>query len=131
MPAFREAAAAFVASEFGYPAGPENIVVASGAKPFEQYFAEAFLDPGDGVLVFSPHFPTYIPNLERRQARAVLVPLKVEHAFRPRAEDVRQLPGHRSAAARDLPEFAPQPDRRRGDARGPGRPSPTWSGAPT
>ena len=65
LPTFREAAAVFVASEFGYSAGPENIVVASGAKPFEQYFAEALLDPGDGVLVFSPHFPTYLPNLER------------------------------------------------------------------
>jgi aspartate aminotransferase len=91
LPRFREAAASFVASEFGYPAGPENIVVASGAKPFEQYFAEALLDPGDGVLVFSPHFPTYVPNLDRRQARAVLAPLKVEHGFRPQAEDVRHF----------------------------------------
>ena len=40
----------------------ENVVVASGAKPFEQYFAEALLDPGDGVLIFSPHFPTYVPE---------------------------------------------------------------------
>ncbi len=91
LPRLRAAAAAFVASEFGYAARPENIVVASGAKPFEQYFAEALLDPGDGVLVFSPHFPTYIPNLERRQARAVLVPLRVEHAFRPRVEDVKHF----------------------------------------
>ena len=66
----------------------ENIVVGSGAKPFEQFFAEAVLDPGDGVLVFSPQFPTYVPNLERRGARAVLVPLKVENEFRPSAEDV-------------------------------------------
>jgi aspartate aminotransferase len=91
LPRLREAAARFVSSEFGYPAGPENIVVASGAKPLEQYFAEAVLDPGDGVLVFSPQFPTYVPNLERRQARAVLVPLRVENAFRPRAEDVKQF----------------------------------------
>jgi len=91
LPRFREVAAAFVASEFGVPARPENIVVASGAKPFEQYFGEAILDPGDGVLVFSPHFPTYVPNLERRQARAVLVPLKVEHGFRPQAEDVKRF----------------------------------------
>ena len=62
--------------------------MASGAKPFEQYFAEAFLESGDGVLIFSPHFPTYQPNLERRGARAVLVPLRPEHQFRPRAEDV-------------------------------------------
>jgi aspartate aminotransferase len=91
LPRFREAAARFVASEFGYQAGPENIVVASGAKPFEQYFAEALLDPGDGVLVFSPHFPTYVPNLDRRGARAVLVPLRVEDAFRPRVEDVKHF----------------------------------------
>ena len=40
LPRLREAAATFVAREFGYPAGPENIVVASGAKPFEQYFSK-------------------------------------------------------------------------------------------
>ena len=78
LPEFRAAAARFVTAEFGYAATAENVVVASGAKPFEQYFAEAVLDPGDGVLVFSPQFPTYVPNLQRRGARAVLVPLRVE-----------------------------------------------------
>ena len=81
----------FVSAEFGYSVTAENIVVGSGAKPFEQYFAEAVLDPGDGVLVFSPQFPTYIPNLERRGARAVLAPLQVEHDFRPSAEAVRRF----------------------------------------
>jgi aspartate aminotransferase len=91
LPEFRAAAARFVSREFGYRVTAENIVVGSGAKPFEQYFAEAVLDPGEGVLVFSPQFPTYIPNLERRGARAVLAPLKVEDAFRPTAEAVRQF----------------------------------------
>jgi aspartate aminotransferase len=91
LPGFRAAAARFVTAEFGYSASAENIVVASGAKPFEQYFAEAILDPGDGVLVFSPQFPTYVPNLERRGARAVLAPLKVENQFRPSAEDVQKF----------------------------------------
>ncbi len=91
LPEFRSAAARFVSAEFGYAVSAENIVVASGAKPFEQFFAEAILDPGDGVLVFSPQFPTYVPNLERRGARAVLVPLVVERQFRPSAEDVRHF----------------------------------------
>jgi aspartate aminotransferase len=91
LPSFRAAAARFVSREFGYSVTAENIVVGSGAKPFEQYFAEAVLDPGDGVLVFSPQFPTYIPNLERRGARAVLAPLRVEHDFRPSAEAVRRF----------------------------------------
>jgi aspartate aminotransferase len=85
---FRAAAARLVNAEFGYDVTAANVVAASGAKPFEQYFAEAFLDPGDGVLVFSPHFPTYVPNLDRRGARAVLAPLRAEDQFRPRAEDV-------------------------------------------
>ena len=83
LPEFREAAARAVRAEFGVPASAENVVVASGAKPFEQYFAEALLDPGDGVLIFSPHFPTYVPNLQRRGARAVLAPLAAEHGSAP------------------------------------------------
>ena len=35
----------------------ENIVAGPGGKTFEQFFCETFLDPGDGVLVFSPYFP--------------------------------------------------------------------------
>jgi aspartate aminotransferase len=88
LPEFRGAAATFVDKEFGLDVSAENVVVASGAKPFEQYFAEALLDPGDGVLIFSPHFPTYVPNLERRGVRAVTVPLLAENDFRPRASDV-------------------------------------------
>jgi aspartate aminotransferase len=91
LPEFRAAAARFVSAEFGYSVTAENIVVASGAKPFEQYFAEALLDPGDGVLVFSPQFPTYLPNLQRRGARAVFAPLKIENAFRPSVVDVKQF----------------------------------------
>ncbi len=91
LPEFRAAAARFVSTEFGYSVTAENVVVGSGAKPVEQFFAEAVLDRGDGVLVFSPQFPTYVPNLERRGARAVLVPLSVEHEFRPSAEAVRRF----------------------------------------
>jgi aspartate aminotransferase len=91
LPEFRGAAAQFVSAEFGYAVTGENIVVGSGAKPFEQFFAEAVLDPGDGVLIFSPQFPTYVPNLQRRGARAVLAPLQVEREFRPSAEDVRRF----------------------------------------
>ncbi|SFJ47456.1 pyridoxal phosphate-dependent aminotransferase [Planctomicrobium piriforme] len=91
LPEFRAAAAAFVSSEFGIPAKAENIVVAPGAKVFEQYFCEAFLNPGDSVLVFSPHFPTYLPNIQRRGATAVLCPLRQETSFRPQLEDVKRF----------------------------------------
>src|SRR5205807_3371370 len=54
---------------------------------------EAFLDPGDGVLVFSPHFPTFLPNIERRQARAVLAPLRQEDEFRPDVSAIERFLG--------------------------------------
>jgi aspartate aminotransferase len=80
---FREAAAQNYFKEFGIPVTADNIVVGPGAKCFEQFFCETVLDAGDAVLVFSPQFPTYLPNIERRGAHAVTVPLKQEHAFRP------------------------------------------------
>jgi aspartate aminotransferase len=83
LPSFREVVAQNYFREFGIPVTADNVVVGSGAKCFEQFFCEAVLDPGDAVLVFSPHFPTYGPNIERRGARAVYVPLKQERAFRP------------------------------------------------
>jgi aspartate aminotransferase len=91
LPEFRKAAANFVRSEFGIPAQMENIAVAPGAKPFEQFFCETFLEPDDGVLVFSPHFPTYPPNIYRRNARMVLTPLELRHEFRPQLSDIEDF----------------------------------------
>ena len=91
IPEFREAAAKFVSDEFNIPAVAGNVVAGPGAKVFEQFFCEAFLDPGDGVLVFSPFFPTYIPNIERRGARAVLTPLKQSNGFRPEVSAIERF----------------------------------------
>ena len=91
LPEFREAAAKFVSREFNIPAAKENIVVGPGAKIFEQFFCEAFLNPGDAVLVFSPHFPTYVPNIERRGARPVFSALAQSREFRPNLDAVEKF----------------------------------------
>ena len=91
IPQFRQAAARFVRNEFDIPAKAENIVAGPGAKVFEQYFCEAVLNPGDGVLVFSPYFPTYVPNIERRGARAVMFPLLQSNRFRPDVADIERF----------------------------------------
>ncbi|HMO23273.1 MAG TPA: pyridoxal phosphate-dependent aminotransferase [Candidatus Melainabacteria bacterium] len=88
---FRESIAKFYNSEFGTQVTAEHVVVSPGAKVLEQFFCEAFLNAGDSVLVFSPHFPTYPPNIERRGAQAVYVPLREEKQFRPQLEDVRHF----------------------------------------
>jgi len=83
LPSFREAVAHNYTREFGIPITSDQVVVGPGAKVFEQFFCEAVLDPGDAVLVFSPHFPTYLPNIERRGATAVFAPLRQADQFRP------------------------------------------------
>jgi aspartate aminotransferase len=88
---FRTAAADYVSREYGLSATADNVVVGPGAKNFEQLFCEAFLNPGDGVLVFSPHFPTYPPNIARRGARMVVSRLQAAHDFRPSLDDVRRF----------------------------------------
>jgi len=91
VPSFRETIAANYVKEYGIDVKAENVVVGPGAKVFEQFFCEAFLDPGDAVLVFSPHFPTYGPNIERRGARMVFSALKQERQFRPNLDDVERF----------------------------------------
>ena len=88
---FRETVAANYKKEYGISITAENVVVGPGAKVFEQFFCEAFLDPGDNALVFSPQFPTYAPNIERRGGIMVLSHLKQETAFRPNLHDIENF----------------------------------------
>lgn len=90
LPGFRAAAANFM-REFDVRVGPENVVVTPGAKVLEQFFCEAVLNPGDSMLVFSPHFPTYPPNIDRRQAHAWYAPLSQDEQFRPNPRHVERF----------------------------------------
>src|SRR5207244_1420957 len=98
LPAFREVIARNYSQEFGVPVAVENVVVGPGAKVFEQFFCEAFLDAGDAVLVFTPHFPTYVPNLQRRGAVPVFSPLRQANGFRPDLNDVERFVRHNPKA---------------------------------
>jgi aspartate aminotransferase len=91
LPDFRATIAHNYEREFGVRISPENVIVGSGAKVFEQFFCEAFLDPGDAVLVFTPHFPTYEPNIARRGGRTVLSPLRQQNQFGPDLNDVEKF----------------------------------------
>ncbi len=91
LPEFRRAAAAYLNEEHGLAVRADHVLAGPGAKTFEQLFCEAFLEPDDGVLVFSPYFPTYAANIARRGARMVLSSLRASHAFRPDLDDVRRF----------------------------------------
>ena len=91
LPRFREVIAQTVNKEFGVTAKAENIVVAPGAKVFETYFCELFIEPGDEVLLFSPQFPTFEPNILRRGGKPVYSALKQKNGFRPDLKDVERF----------------------------------------
>jgi aspartate aminotransferase len=91
LPEFRQTIAENYQREFGVKIGPENVVVGPGAKVFEQFFCEAFLDPGDAVLLFSPQFPTYEPNILRRNAMCVYSTLRQQNQFRPDLNEVERF----------------------------------------
>ena len=91
LPEFRQAAADYVNRRYGLNVGAENVIAGHGAKPFELFFCEAFLNPGDGVLVFSPYFPTYLPNIARRGGRVVISELRQANDFRPSLPDIERF----------------------------------------
>jgi len=91
LPAFRAAAAEYVNREYGLNVSAENVVAGPGAKNFEQLFLETFVNPGDGVLVFSPYFPTYPPNISRRGGRMVVSALQQSRDFRPNLDDAERF----------------------------------------
>src|SRR5688500_18430626 len=91
IPEMRRAGADYVRREHGIEATAENVVVGPGAKVFELLFCEAFVDPGDDVLIFSPYFPTYVPNIQRRGGRIWMSDLKQTNAFRPEPAEVERF----------------------------------------
>ncbi len=91
IPELRRAAADYLSESHGLDLRAENIIVGPGAKTFEQMFCEAFIDPGDSVLVFSPHFPTYTANILRRNGRMWFAPLREDRQFRPDPKDVQRF----------------------------------------
>jgi len=88
---FRQAAADYMRDEYGVEVAAEHVTAGPGAKTFEQLFCEAFLNPGDRVLVFSPHFPTYPPNIARRGAIMETSRLEQTRDFRPNLDDARRF----------------------------------------
>jgi len=60
LTSFREAIARNYQKEFGVAVTAENVVVGPGAKVFEQFFCEAFLDAGDAVLGWDGGLPGWL-----------------------------------------------------------------------
>jgi DNA-binding transcriptional MocR family regulator len=80
VPALREAIARRYDAR-GLPTTPEQVVVVGGALPGLAIAAQAWVRPGDRVLVETPTYPNPIRSLRARGARLVGTPVDPEQGW--------------------------------------------------
>jgi len=94
----REAIAAERARRNSVSIDPERVLVTSGTSPALLLVFTYLLDPGDEVVLGTPHYACY-PNLIRAAGGVpVLVPTDAEESWRLRPERVRAALGPRTRA---------------------------------
>jgi len=81
IPAFREAAAAYLSESRGIRLDAGSILVANGAKPFLFFTVLATCNPGDEVIYPDPGFPIYESAVRYAGATPVPLPLHEERDF--------------------------------------------------
>jgi aspartate aminotransferase len=81
IPEFREVAAEYLSRSRGVSVKPENVLVATGAKPFLFFTVLATCNPGDEVIYPDPGFPIYESVIRWLGATPVPLPLLEEREF--------------------------------------------------
>ncbi len=94
LPAFREAAAAWMERRFGTAIDPDReLLPVIGSKEAIALVAFAALDPGDTALVPDPGYAPYFGGSYFAGARVVREPLRAENGFLVSPDRIRQAPG--------------------------------------
>ena len=88
LPALREAVAADYSRRRGVTVHPDQVVVFPGGKPVMFFMFLALLEEGDEAIYPNPGFPIYESMIQYVGAKAVPLPLRIEHEFR---VDVNEL----------------------------------------
>lgn len=89
LPEFRNGCAAWMKRRFGVEVDPETEVTSTiGSKEAVFNFAEAFVNPGDYVIMPSPGYPPYERGTLFAEGRPFFVPLVKENGFLPDLENI-------------------------------------------
>lgn len=89
VPELRRAAASYSARVKGLRYDPDTEIQATPGATLGLYLAlQTILDPGDEVVVPSPHFTSYDAQIQLCGGRPVYVPLRPERGFRLTAADI-------------------------------------------
>jgi len=82
VPAFRQAAAAFMKKRFGVEVDADkNIITTIGSKDGIAHLPLAVINPGDVVLVPQPGYPVYSTGTQFAGGVPYLMPLREENGF--------------------------------------------------
>lgn len=82
IPELRAALAAKHARDHGLALSPDEILVTNGLTQASYAAFQAFLDPGDEVILLSPHYPQHVGKAELAGAVPVFAPLDARQGFR-------------------------------------------------
>jgi aspartate/methionine/tyrosine aminotransferase len=103
LPDLRAAIAREHSERAGIEVEPERVLVTSGTSPAMLLVFSYLLDPGDEVVLGTPHYPCY-PNFVRFcGGEPVFVPTRAEEAYQLRIEDVKAAITPRTPAASSTP----------------------------
>jgi aspartate aminotransferase len=97
LPALREAIARSY-DRFGLNYSAANVIVTVGGKQALYNLAHCLFGPGDEVIVFSPYWVSYLPQLQLCGAKAVIVETRPEDGFQPDLDRVRAALTERTRA---------------------------------
>lgn len=87
--AFRQAVVGYMLRRYGLTLDPDSEVLALiGSKEGIAHLPLAVVDPGDVVLVPDPAYPVYTSGAQFLGAEVVPMPLRREHGFLPRLEEI-------------------------------------------
>ena len=87
--ALREAIAADCLERRGVSVSPDQVVVTSGSSPALSLVFHLLLDPGDEIIVPTPHYPCYPNMIALCGGRSVLVPTSPDDGYRLDVDRVR------------------------------------------
>ncbi|MEP3569667.1 MAG: aminotransferase class I/II-fold pyridoxal phosphate-dependent enzyme [Flavobacteriaceae bacterium] len=92
LPELREAMSNFYTDRFGVQVDPTNeLLPLMGSKEGIMHISLAFLNPGDGVLIPNPGYPTYTSVTNLVGARPVMYDLKAENGWLPDIKALGQM----------------------------------------
>jgi LL-diaminopimelate aminotransferase len=86
---FRNAVASWYRGRFGVSLNPENEIISLiGSKDGIAHIPEAFVNPGDSVLVPDPGYPVYRTSTLFAEGNVHIMPLRAENQFLPRLDQI-------------------------------------------